>query len=205
MSIITALSLLLTLTLGSGGGTAAELSGSRPAPGKLLVSSEGTRDPNFAETVVLLITYDEGGAMGLVLNRRSDVKLSEVLPDVERLKSREDPVYFGGPVSKSRMFLLARSETPLELARPVVDDVQVSESPQLLEQLLEKGGEAEFRAFAGYAGWGAGQLDGEIERGGWHIVAGSAERIFAERPAALWRSLVPRNKMEWSRLIPAGE
>lgn len=204
MSIITAMSLLLALTLGSGG-TAVELGAARPAPGKLLVSSEGSRDPNFAESVVLLITYDKGGAMGLILNRRSDVKLNEVLPDVERLKNREDPVYFGGPVSPNRLFLLVRSVTPLDLAHPVVDDVHVSESPQLLEQLLEKGIEAEFRAFGGYAGWGAGQLDGEIERGGWHIVEGSADRIFAQRPAALWRSLVPRNSMEWSRLIPAGE
>ena len=176
-----------------------------PAAGKLLVSREGMKDPNFAETVVLLISYDEGGALGLVINRRSDVKLSKILPDVERLKEREDPVYLGGPVGRSRMFLLVRSKERPGTARPVLDGVYVSESPELLERLIEQGNDAEFQAYAGYAGWGAGQLEGEIERGGWHIVAGSAERIFTDRPSSLWRSLLPRNGMDWSLLIPAGE
>ena len=225
MSIVTAMSLFLALALGSAGGAADQSvslpeqpradkpmtewrlpgTGPKPAAGKLLVAPEGMRDPNFAETVVLLIAYDADGALGLVINRRSNVKLSQVLPEIEGLKEREDPVYLGGPVGKSRMFMLLRSETQPESARPVVDDVYVSESPVLLEQLLEQGSAAEFRALAGYAGWGAGQLDGEIERGGWHIVAGSAERIFSERPSTLWRSLLPRNEMEWSRLIPTGE
>jgi len=226
MSIISAMSLFLALALGPGSAGIEQSSvplpetrraeqpmaqwrlpgaGPLPATGKLLVSRSGMPDPNFAETVVLLIAYDEGGALGLIINRRSEVKLSQILPDVERLKDRDDPVYLGGPVGKSRMFLLVRSEEQPNPTRPVVDDVYVSESPELLERLLEEGSKAEFRAYAGSAGWGAGQLEGEMERGDWHLVSGSGDRVFTERPTTLWRRLLPRNAAEWSRLIPAGE
>jgi putative transcriptional regulator len=103
------------------------------------------------------------------------------------------------------MFLLVRSEEQPNPARPVLDDVWVSESPELLDRLLEEGSKTEFRAVAGYAGWGSGQLEGELERGDWHLVSGSGDRVFTDRPSTLWRRLLPRNEAEWSRLMSAGE
>jgi putative transcriptional regulator len=176
--------------------------GPQPATGKLLVARTQMLDPNFAESVVLLIAYDSTGALGLIINRPTEVELREVLPDVERLKERKDLLYMGGPVSPTRMFMLVRSKKAPEMARSVLDDLHVSESPELLERLLKKGSRANLRVFAGYAGWGPGQLDGELERGDWHVMQGTSERVFSERLDGLWRRLLPRNEMEWSRLVP---
>jgi putative transcriptional regulator len=166
-------------------------------------------DPNFAKSVVLLVSHDATGSLGLIVNQPTEVELREVLPDVELLESRRDPVYLGGPVSRSRMFLLVRSAEAVELTRRVVDDVHFGESPELLERLLEgeRGSQHEprFRAFAGYAGWGAGQLQSELERGDWHLLDGSGARVFSGQAATLWRRLLPRNEMEWSRLRTTGE
>ena len=84
--------------------------------GKLLVSSRGLGDPNFAGTVVLLVHYDEKGVLGLILNRRTDVPLSQVL-DLKAAKDRSDPVYLGGPMEPSTVFALFQSSVKIENAR----------------------------------------------------------------------------------------
>jgi len=170
------------------------------AKGKFLVAGRQLGDPNFRETVVLLIEYGLDGAMGLVINRPSNVKLATVFPDIKELKQREDTIYVGGPVAVNQMLLLVRSTRTPELSRPVTDDVYISSSWKVLERLMKKTDKDErFRLFAGYAGWAPDQLDFERSRGDWHVLKAEAEMIFSQNPDELWPALIQRVEVNWVR------
>jgi putative transcriptional regulator len=164
------------------------------AKGKLLVASDGLRDPNFAETVVLLVEYNEQGAMGVILNRATRVKLSELLPRIKGLKQRGDPIYEGGPVERSEILMLLRSTQEPEHSRAVFADVYLSSSADLLKRLAAESSRdnAPFRVYSGYAGWASGQLEAEVGAGGWHIFPASAAVVFAPEPGGLWRDFISR-------------
>ncbi len=171
------------------------------AKGKFLVASRRLSDPNFSETVVLLIEYGPDGAMGLVINRPSNVKLSTVFPDVKALKQRKDMVYVGGPVAGNQMLMLIRSNQTPAAAKPVIDNVYMSASWEVLEGLIKKGSaEQPFRLYAGYAGWAPNQLDFERTRGDWHVLQADADSIFSLDPKALWQDLIRRATIKWVRL-----
>ncbi len=171
------------------------------AKGKLLVASRRLSDPNFSETVVLLIEYGPDGAMGLVINRPSAVKLSTVFPDVKELKQRNDTIYVGGPVGVNQMLMLIRTTQTPEQSRSVIDDVYISSSWKVLEHLMKKAtGEQRFRLFAGYAGWAPSQLDFERTRGDWHVLKADAETVFTLDPKALWQELIRRATVKWVQL-----
>jgi len=173
---------------------------SRLAPGKFLVASRDLRDPNFLRTVVLLLRYDDHGAMGLIVNRPSELSASSLLPGVEGLAGRKAVVFQGGPVQLERLQLLIRTGRELEDADRVFADVWVSESRRLLERLAgETEDRAEFRIFAGYAGWGPGQLDHEVAAGGWHVISADPDLVFRTEPAGLWEDLLPRDPTRWVR------
>ena len=164
------------------------------AKGKFLIAGRDLRDPNFAESVVLLVEYNGDGAMGLIINNRTEVGLAGLLPDIGELKEREDDLFIGGPVQrKSMLLMLVRSRTKPNESNHVFADVYVTGSVAVLEQVIEMGWEADrFRAYAGYAGWGAGQLDNEVARGDWHIAPADADTVFAPTPADVWKRLIER-------------
>jgi putative transcriptional regulator len=171
------------------------------AKGKFLVASRGLSDPNFAHTVVLLLDYDEGGAMGVIINRPTDVKLKDVLPEVEELESHDDAVYMGGPVALNYMLFLVRSSKPPEDGVHVFERVYVSSSrDELKRQLREKSPRERFRFYAGHAGWAPGQLDAEVAAGGWHVMPADADAIFEEDPSKIWRNLIGQAEGEWAQL-----
>jgi putative transcriptional regulator len=174
-----------------------------PASGRFLVASQNLPDPRFAQTVVLLVQYSRRGATGLVINRPTAVKLSEVFPDMKGVKERSDIVYMGGPVAVDQMLVLVRTgEGPGEAER-VLDDVYLSASKRLLERLVAEPREGEaFRVYAGYAGWGPRQLDGEIARGDWLVTEGDALSVFDENPASVWRLLILRGAGKAVQLRP---
>jgi putative transcriptional regulator len=159
------------------------------AKGKFLIAGRNLVDPNFARTVVLLVEYGPGGALGLVVNRPTPVKLGSVLPDLEG-PGRKVEIFFGGPVSRGSLSLLARSDGVLEEASEVVKGVHVSRSLELLTRLAARKN-GRLRVFAGYAGWAPGQLDNEVERGDWYIVPADENSVFAAEPEDLWRLLIP--------------
>jgi putative transcriptional regulator len=168
------------------------------AKGKFLVASRQLQDPNFRETVVLLIEYGLDGAMGLVINRPSAVKLSTVFPDIEELKQRKDTIFVGGPVAVNQMMLLIRSSKMPEDATAVVPDVYISSSWKVLERLMKKTTQDEgFRLFAGYAGWAPSQLDFERTRGDWYVLKADAESVFSQKPSELWQELIRRVTVKW--------
>ena len=169
--------------------------------GKFLVASRRLNDPNFSETVVLLIEYGPDGAMGLVINRPSNVKLSTVFPDVKELKQRSDKVFVGGPVAINQMLMLIRSNQIPAAATPVIDNVYLSASWKLLEGFIKKEStEQQFRLYAGYAGWAPNQLDFERTRGDWYVLKADADSIFSLEPKALWQDLMRRATIKWVRL-----
>lgn len=162
--------------------------------GKFLVASGNIRDPLFAETVILLIDYSNRGAIGLIVNRPTEIKLSKVFPEVKGLKQKSYYVHIGGPVSINHMFLLMQSNSQPEGAVLVFDNIYVSSNKTLLMRAFDNlKAEERFRLYAGYAGWAPGQLDWEIARGDWHIMQADAEVIFDKTPLDIWQRLMFRN------------
>ena len=173
----------------------------RLSKGKFLVASRQLKDPNFSETVILLIEYSRSGAMGLVVNRPTEVRLSTALPDMEGLQQLTDTLYAGGPVARNQILFLIRSGGEPEGSRRVFDDIFVSSSRILLQKLVdgEDTGKA-FRLYAGHAGWAPGQLDREVARGGWHILQADVATVFDKAPADIWPELIHRSSALWARL-----
>jgi putative transcriptional regulator len=168
------------------------------AKGKFLVASRSLRDPNFAETVILLVDYDAGGALGVVVNRPTEVALIEALPEVGELRRRKDVVYLGGPVARDRMLLLVRAREQPPQSLRVFDRVFASGSLDALRKSMARGDA--IRAYAGYTGWGPGQLDMEVARGDWFIGPADSDAVFAERPATVWDTLIERYSGDWASL-----
>ncbi|MBE9534083.1 MAG: YqgE/AlgH family protein [Proteobacteria bacterium] len=170
--------------------------------GKFLVASKQLRDPQFFETVVLLIQYNTQGAMGLVINRPTTVKLSKVLPEIEGLQKRSDTIYLGGPVAKNQLMLLIRTNSPPEGSRLVFKDIYLSSSQTIIEKMIDNPDTPEkFRVYAGYAGWAPGQLDQEVSRGGWHILQADEESVFDKTPLKIWPELIRRSSALWVRVV----
>lgn len=159
------------------------------AMGKLLVATGEVRGPYFMETVVLLLHYDEQGALGLVVNRPMEAVPKEVLPDLESLTSYRGTLYWGGPVRISSMRALLRSDTPPKDAVPIFGAVhQVPFDDSLPASTSDA---ANLRFFVGYAGWAPGQLERELGFGSWHILPATEEVVFAKNPTEIWQRLTP--------------
>jgi putative transcriptional regulator len=174
----------------------------RLAPGKFLVASRDLGDPNFSETVILLIRYDdEQGAMGLVVNRRTEVPLSRVFQDLKGAKGRADQAYSGGPVEPDNVLALLKSAAKPEEAQRVFASVYLVSSKALLEKTLgDKAEPGVFHVYLGYAGWGPGQLEHEVELGAWHILPPDAASVFDSDPETVWPRLIKRTEMRIAEL-----
>lgn len=188
---------LLVGELGASSGVAGE----EPARGKFLIAGPEMRDPNFSETVVLLLEYDETGALGLIINWPTEMAADYVLPDIEGLASNPHRVFIGGPVQRGQITLLVQAEEAPGDARHVFANIYFSGSGDLLRQLAaEEGSDKQFRLYLGFAGWAAGQLDAELARGGWRILPGEAPLVFDPSPETVWSELVERSAVHWTAL-----
>jgi putative transcriptional regulator len=164
------------------------------AAGKLLVASRDLGDPNFAQTVVLLVHYDEDGVVGLVINRRTKVPVSRALEELKGAKNRTDTIYSGGPVGRSDILALARSATKLDEAEHIFGDVYLVTSAGLLEKTIAASSADTLHVYVGYAGWSAEQLEAELALGAWFIFPGDAGAVFAANPATLWTRFIERTE-----------
>lgn len=174
------------------------------AAGKFLAAHRDLADPNFAETVVLLVHYDKDGAMGLIINRQTKIPLSRVLEGFEHAEGRKDPVYFGGPVLPNGILGLLRSPTKVEKARHIFSDVYLLSNKELLEKALAAGTRQNaFRIYLGYSGWGAGQLEHELDLGMWYVFRGDPRMVFDPYPDSVWPRLVQRTQLQIARRAPA--
>lgn len=159
-----------------------------PAPGVLLVAAEQMGDPRFNQAVVLLIEHGRSGSWGLVINKPTEVEVSELLPTSP---SSGDPVrvYYGGPVKVDHLSLIYRGDAQQDDARTSpLPGVHWSDSEAVLEERLT-GRSADIQVYAGYAGWAPGQLEFEIERGGWRLIQGREDNVFSDEPGRLWERL----------------
>lgn len=166
--------------------------------GKFLVAKRDMRDPRFSETVILLIEHGSNGAMGLVINRPTEVKLSTLLPEIKGLKRRDDTVYLGGPVNENQVFLLIRSRIKPKDSLHIFEDIYANASLSELQQLIEgTKTDEKFHAYAGYAGWAPGQLDLEVSRGDWHVLQADSRSVFEKKPSDIWPELIRKVSAQW--------
>ncbi len=170
-----------------------------PGRGRILIADDRLRG-GWAETVILLVDHGPDGAMGIIVNRRSRVKLAEVLPSRRDVKRRGDELWVGGPVQPTRLMVLARAPERLVDGVPVFGEVQLISTTRGLARAFGKGiPPAAVRVYAGYAGWAPGQLEEEIARGDWQVVDGQVSTVFSKDPDKLWESLRSEDRGRWVR------
>lgn len=178
---------------------------SAPAPGMLLVASPALTDPNFADTVVLLLDTDDG-ALGLVLNQPSPVAVADVLESWGDVVAEPEVLFRGGPVSPEGALavgVLRSSEDVPVGFREVTGRLGLVDLDTPVE--LVDGSLTGLRVFAGYAGWSEGQLEGEISRGDWYVVPADELDVVRADLTDLWRDVLRRQPghLAWHATRPA--
>ena len=157
--------------------------------GKLLIASPALIDPNFARTVVLITEHNTEGAMGIILNRPSGTAVEAAVPELGDIAGGE-PVFVGGPVQPEALVLLAEFTDLSAAAWIVVADVGLASADRELDELaaaVRRG-----RVYAGYSGWGAGQLEMEMEEDSWIVEPPIPSELFPDDPAHLWNDVLAR-------------
>ncbi len=161
--------------------------------GRLLVATPSLKDPNFERTVVLLVAHEDAGAVGVVLNRATEVPVADVLEGWAGLAGEPAVVFEGGPVQPEAAICLARTRTGAPRATGfnqvsgAVGTVDLSGDPEKLRPSVQV-----VRVFAGYAGWAPGQLEGEIDSGSWFVFDALPGDAFVSRPDDLWPMVLRR-------------
>lgn len=169
--------------------------------GKLLVASRELADPNFAQTVILLVHYDAQGVVGLMLNRRTDLPISRVFSELKTAKDLSDTVYLGGPVEIPTVFGLLRSTGKIESAEHVFGGVYWISTKTALEKTISSRPDPSiFHAYLGYAGWTPDQLRSEVRLGGWFIFQADDHTVFDADPDSLWRQMIKKTELKMAGL-----
>jgi putative transcriptional regulator len=174
------------------------------ARGRLLVATPDLRDPNFARTVVLVLEHDDDGALGVVLNRPSETDVAELFPDWRAAVPEPTVAFVGGPVSPDSVIALARGDRDEAVDgwipfHDTLGTVDLARNPaDLLVEVRA------VRVFAGYAGWAPGQLEGELELGGWFVLDAEPDDAFTPEPDELWASVLRRQggTTAWFAMCP---
>jgi len=181
----------------------------QPAAGSLLIASATLLDPNFARCVLLILESNEDGSLGVILNQPSETPVSEVLDQWRDVVNPPGVFFRGGPVELNAALALGF----------LGDSVAVDEAPPGWRQLTGSlglidldtspddflGRLSALRIYAGYAGWGAGQLDAEIAEGSWHVVPAQRSDLFSTTPDRLWREILRRQPPPLSMLATLPE
>jgi putative transcriptional regulator len=169
--------------------------------GKLLVVPRDSPDPNFAESVVLLVHYAEDGTVGLMINRQTKLPVSRVLRDLKGSSEYPDPVYAGGPVQIEAVRALSQSRAGPHDGIHLFGNVYVLSTKAELEKALVAGNDSrELRIYLGYCGWNRGQLENELNQGGWYIFDGNEGFVFDSTPSTLWSRMIARTEQQIVRL-----
>ncbi|MEM8923556.1 MAG: YqgE/AlgH family protein [Actinomycetota bacterium] len=157
-------------------------------------------DPNFDATLTLILEHSDEGALGLVLNRPSELTMDDAFPEWAELAAEPGVVFAGGPVDRDALIALGWSDDgggALVLGAHSVDlDAQPA--------LVQAEGVHRVRVFAGYAGWAAGQLEGEIANHGWWVVDAGIDDLFTDDPGRLWANVLQRQggELQWYAHFP---
>lgn len=180
--------------------------------GHLLISDFDLVDPNFHQTVVLMIDHDEDGAFGLVVNRPSPFSLGEVVEGMEDGPASGIPVYVGGPVQQDALFVLRdeRAGAGEGTEFPVEGVAFEPASQTLLDYLRDEwaampaGDRPAIRVYAGYSGWSSGQLEGELEADAWVVLRATREMVFPADPVKAWEQALARTGPLYQIILMTG-
>lgn len=171
--------------------------------GRFLVAQPKMGDPRFAQTVILMIRHDKTGAFGLVINKPAGTaEISDANPAAEN--NDEDglsvepesprlriPAFYGGPVELNKAFIIHSVEYQIDTTVTVTSKVAVTADPRILEDIANGKGPKQVLYILGYSGWGAGQLENELQRNDWYTAPVDADIVFgAEKSSAKWRRAV---------------
>ncbi len=158
--------------------------------GRLIVATPRLVDPNFRRGVVLLLHHDADGALGVVLNRPSEVAVAVTLQGWDRLAAQPRVVFVGGPVEPNGVMGLGcrREHVDVEGWKQVTEALGILDLSRSPDELAVD----EVRLFAGHAGWAAGQLEAEVAAGSWFVFEAEPEDAFCSDPADLWRLVLRR-------------
>ena len=160
--------------------------------GHFLIASPHLDDPNFIRAVVLMVQHDEEGAFGLILNRPLEHQLADVLtPEFGEEWDCDMPVFVGGPVP-GPLIAIHNSEEFAEQA--IIPGVFLSACREAMDALIQEPS-CELKVFHGYSGWGGGQLEDELEAGGWLVSPASAEDVFSDAEE-LWARIARRINLD---------
>jgi putative transcriptional regulator len=158
--------------------------------GQLLIAGATLPDPNFARTVVLICEHSADGALGIVLNRPGELLVADAAPELAQLTGEDALIDSGGPVQPEALLVLGEFDDPSYAGMAVVGDVGLMGDGRELSELVDVTRRA--RAFAGYAGWGPGQLDAELARDDWFVAPAGVDDIFDTDADELWRRVLER-------------
>lgn len=178
-------------------------SGKKHSPGSLkgqfIISESNMADPNFFQTVVLMLEHNQEGAFGLIVNRRSHVTLGDIMPGAESKRSLGTPVYVGGPVQQDFLFVLHSElpgmEKPSDGAIEPISGVFFEPFFRKIEKFFKDDfwfsipadDRPHIHLFLGYSGWAPGQLEREMSMGSWITHPASTRIVFHENPEEGWR------------------
>jgi putative transcriptional regulator len=174
--------------------------------GRLLLATPPLEDPNFDRTVIYMLEHHDEGAIGVVLNRPTIESLDEPLDRWIDLQTAPSSVFGGGPVETSALIALASAKQPLteatEHLSPIAGEIvsaDLAADPAIVAAEVTR-----VRIFRGYAGWGAGQLDGEIMAGAWIVLDAIPGDVFSDDPESLWHIVLQRQpgRLSWLALAP---
>ncbi|MDZ4699165.1 MAG: YqgE/AlgH family protein [Rhodothermales bacterium] len=170
-----------------------------PATGVLLIAPPMMDDPNFKRTIILLCEHGAEGSFGLILNRTLSLQLNEV---VDGMTGYTGFLSQGGPVLQNTLHVLHRIGARVGETREVVSEVYWGGDFDAIQAILasREASEDDFRFFLGYAGWSPGQLETEIEQGGWILAISDESMIFSAEPKRLWSDTLRRLGGEFALL-----
>jgi putative transcriptional regulator len=179
------------------------------AAGRRLGATPSLVDPNFANAVVLLLDHDGDGTLGVILNRPSAITVESVLPDWAGSVDPPEVLFEGGPVSPDAALAVALvPQVGPDAADPIgfrclfdrMGIIDLDTPREVLAPAITR-----MRVFAGYSGWGGGQLQAEIDEGAWYVVDSTAADVFAAEPGGLWSAVLRRQpgSLAWVSTRPA--
>lgn len=175
---------------------------------QLLIAMPGMEDPNFDRGVTLMCQHDEEGALGITINRHSDLTLADVLAQLDIPCQDEtianQPVLAGGPVQQERGFVLHTDDGQWEATTRVAPGIMVTTSRDILEAIAAERGPEKFVVALGYAGWGAGQLEEELRDNAWLNTQADSAIVFDSPIDDRWSQAVASLGIDGATLQPVG-
>lgn len=160
----------------------------------LLVAHPAFRDLEYRQTVLIAAPAPSGGHVGVILNRPTRRSLSSLFPEHEPSKQVVDPVFYGGPFSRSALVALVKSEaSPGAGSVPLMKDLYLTFRANTIDHVIETTPNRA-RYFVGYVGWRPGELKTEVDRGLWTVIDADLETIFRKETEGLWEELLQQSR-----------